>query len=152
MKMISIVKFHPFYDLIIGFIYIYSKEHDDLFVECISFIQGCVITRSREKAIDVWRMDQANNWYILETNYDHWENPLFLDDRRTPAHKCMQKTTSKVCIHIPYRICHKAILFSVQIHVQNDYLSIYNVNKIYVQMKFDINILTKCFSLTIWIS
>uniref|UniRef100_K1RLU6 Acid ceramidase n=1 Tax=Magallana gigas TaxID=29159 RepID=K1RLU6_MAGGI len=57
--------------------------------------EGCVITRSREKAIDVWRMDQANNWYILETNYDHWENPLFLDDRRTPAHKCMQKTTSK---------------------------------------------------------
>ncbi|CAH1777606.1 unnamed protein product, partial [Owenia fusiformis] len=59
--------------------------------------QGCVITRSRQKAIDVWEMSSqpANSWYILETNYDHWKKPMFLDDRRTPANKCMQKLTQK---------------------------------------------------------
>lgn len=57
--------------------------------------QGSVITRSREKALDVWEMGSIKEhpWYILETNYDHWEKPLFLDDRRTPANQCMQKMT-----------------------------------------------------------
>ncbi|KAK3100305.1 hypothetical protein FSP39_017938 [Pinctada imbricata] len=53
--------------------------------------QGAVITRSREKTDDVWNMKDAGGWYILETNYDHWDAPLFLDDRRTPANNCMQK-------------------------------------------------------------
>lgn len=33
---------------------------------------------------------------MLETNYDHWEEPFILDDRRTPAMKCMNKTTQAV--------------------------------------------------------
>uniref|UniRef100_A0A7N6AHY9 Acid ceramidase n=1 Tax=Anabas testudineus TaxID=64144 RepID=A0A7N6AHY9_ANATE len=49
--------------------------------------QGCIITRSRE--IDL----KLGRWYVLETNYDHWEEPFFLDDRRTPAMKCMNQTT-----------------------------------------------------------
>uniref|UniRef100_A0A7N8WZ53 Acid ceramidase n=1 Tax=Mastacembelus armatus TaxID=205130 RepID=A0A7N8WZ53_9TELE len=49
--------------------------------------QGCVITRSR--LIDL----KLGRWYVLETNYDHWEEPFFLDDRRTPAMKCMNQTT-----------------------------------------------------------
>ena len=24
-------------------------------------------------------------WYVLETNYDPWKAPLFVDDRRTPV-------------------------------------------------------------------
>jgi len=58
--------------------------------------QGCVITRSREKAVDIWDMKTIVNhtWYVLETNYDHWEKPLFLDDRRTPANKCMMQKGS----------------------------------------------------------
>ncbi|XP_064637768.1 acid ceramidase-like [Lineus longissimus] len=56
--------------------------------------QGCVITRSSAKAIDVWEMKRTGHpWFILETNYDHWEAPLFLDDRRTPANKCMANMT-----------------------------------------------------------
>lgn len=55
--------------------------------------QASVITRSRDAAVDTWQMRNASGWYILETNYDHWEAPLFLDDRRTPAHKCMDKMT-----------------------------------------------------------
>jgi len=55
--------------------------------------EGAVITRSREGNVDTWPMNNASKWYVLETNYDHWEAPLFLDDRRTPAHKCMDKMT-----------------------------------------------------------
>ncbi|KAK7481951.1 hypothetical protein BaRGS_00026754 [Batillaria attramentaria] len=57
--------------------------------------QGSVITRAREKALDVWEMSsiQEHPWYILETNYDHWAKPLFLDDRRTPGNQCMEKLT-----------------------------------------------------------
>ena len=39
---------------------------------------------------------KLGRWYVLETNYDHWEDPLFLDDRRTPAMKCMNQTTQAV--------------------------------------------------------
>uniref|UniRef100_A0A3B5Q4Q4 Acid ceramidase n=1 Tax=Xiphophorus maculatus TaxID=8083 RepID=A0A3B5Q4Q4_XIPMA len=54
--------------------------------------EGCIITRSRELSIDVIDV-KLDRWYVLETNYDHWKEPFFLDDRRTPAMKCMNKTT-----------------------------------------------------------
>lgn len=44
-----------------------------------------------------FRLDvKKGRWYVLETNYDHWTAPLFLDDRRTPAMKCMNQTTQPV--------------------------------------------------------
>ncbi|XP_029012305.1 acid ceramidase [Betta splendens] len=56
--------------------------------------QGCVITRSRELSINILEIDlKQGRWYVLETNYDHWKEPFFLDDRRTPAMKCMNQTT-----------------------------------------------------------
>lgn len=55
--------------------------------------EGCVITRSVKKSLDIWEMSAAGGWYILETNYDHWKLPLFIDDRRTPANFCMNKIT-----------------------------------------------------------
>lgn len=54
-------------------------------------LQGAVITRDREKAVDVWRLGQNNTWFLAETNYDHWEKPLFIDDRITPCNTCMNK-------------------------------------------------------------
>lgn len=42
---------------------------------------------------------KLGRWYVLETNYDHWEKPFFLDDRRTPAMKCMNKITQAVSIY-----------------------------------------------------
>ncbi|KAF6719610.1 Acid ceramidase [Oryzias melastigma] len=54
--------------------------------------QGCIITRSRTLSIDVLELDpKLGRWYVLETNYDHWKEPFFLDDRRTPAMKCMNQ-------------------------------------------------------------
>lgn len=56
--------------------------------------QGCIITRSRELSLDLLEINlKLGRWYVLETNYDHWDDPLFLDDRRTPAMKCMNQTT-----------------------------------------------------------
>ncbi|XP_060561596.1 acid ceramidase-like isoform X2 [Ruditapes philippinarum] len=56
--------------------------------------QACVITRNRKvNGTDIWQMSQAGGWYILETNYDHWKAPFFLDDRRTPANRCMRNMT-----------------------------------------------------------
>uniref|UniRef100_A0A8C8RGL6 Acid ceramidase n=1 Tax=Pelusios castaneus TaxID=367368 RepID=A0A8C8RGL6_9SAUR len=55
--------------------------------------EGCVITRSRQSILDVWDLDaNGGTWYVLETNYDRWKAPLVLDDRRTPAMKCMNQT------------------------------------------------------------
>lgn len=56
--------------------------------------QGCIITRSRVQSLDLFEINlKLGRWYVLETNYDHWEDPFFLDDRRTPAMKCMNQTT-----------------------------------------------------------
>ena len=52
--------------------------------------QGAVITRDREKAINIWRLNSTNNqWFLVETNYDHWNPPPKDDDRRDPANKLM---------------------------------------------------------------
>jgi hypothetical protein len=55
--------------------------------------EGAVITRGREKAVDVWRIDpkqpDGNGWYRLQTNYDHWNPAPVADDRRTPGVQMM---------------------------------------------------------------
>lgn len=55
-----------------------------------------IITRARDKALDIWMPTASTHpWYLLETNYDHWKAPFVLDDRRTPANKCMQQKGRK---------------------------------------------------------
>jgi len=51
--------------------------------------QGAVITRNRFNATDVWRLDPPTRWYEVETNYDHWEQPPWFDDRIKPANIAM---------------------------------------------------------------
>ena len=50
--------------------------------------EGAVVTRDRIGAADVWRLP-PQGWFILQTNYDHWETPPASDDRRTPGEKHM---------------------------------------------------------------
>uniref|UniRef100_A0A5F9CNG8 Acid ceramidase n=1 Tax=Oryctolagus cuniculus TaxID=9986 RepID=A0A5F9CNG8_RABIT len=58
--------------------------------------EGCVITRERKDALDVYELAaKQGRWYVVETNYDRWKNPLFLDDRRTPAKMCLNRTTQE---------------------------------------------------------
>jgi len=57
--------------------------------------EGAVIARGRGRS-DVAVFTQMNEsdpngWYVLETNYDLNQLPLYLDDRRTPGNACMQR-------------------------------------------------------------
>lgn len=55
--------------------------------------QGCIITRARMENLKPLELNsKQGRWYLLQTNYDHWKKPLFLDDRRTPGMKCMNQT------------------------------------------------------------
>jgi acid ceramidase len=63
--------------------------------------EGVVLTISphNDTALDVWPIQQGmpedeEPWYVLETNYDHWTNAPFYDDRRTPAEACLKEIGS----------------------------------------------------------
>lgn len=52
--------------------------------------QGAVITRNSTHCVDTWMLDDSEyNWYLVETNYDHWNPPPNDDNRRTPAVNAM---------------------------------------------------------------
>ena len=54
--------------------------------------EGAVITRKRTQDLDIWRLDAENGeWFLVETNYDHWTPPPPSDDRRDPAIKAMNE-------------------------------------------------------------
>jgi len=55
----------------------------------VSANQGAVISRNRINATDVWRLQSPSRWYLVETNYDHWEKPPWFDDRVKPAEDAM---------------------------------------------------------------
>jgi acid ceramidase len=55
----------------------------------VSSGQGAVISRNRLNATDVWRLNSPTRWYEVETNYDHWENPPWFDNRVVPANNAM---------------------------------------------------------------
>uniref|UniRef100_A0A2I2YIA8 Acid ceramidase n=1 Tax=Gorilla gorilla gorilla TaxID=9595 RepID=A0A2I2YIA8_GORGO len=58
--------------------------------------EGCVITRDRKESLDVYELDaKQGRWYVVQTNYDRWKHPFFLDDRRTPAKMCLNRTTQE---------------------------------------------------------
>jgi len=49
--------------------------------------EGAVVTRGRERAVDVWRLNHTNpdGWFRLQTNFDHWNPVPVFDDRRNPG-------------------------------------------------------------------
>jgi len=56
--------------------------------------EGVVITRDRIALLDQMRIDSSEGkWYVLETNYDHWNTPPPDDDRRDPAIRAMDTMT-----------------------------------------------------------
>nr|XP_053635847.1 acid ceramidase-like [Cherax quadricarinatus] len=60
--------------------------------------EGCIITRDRDNSNILTLGSQktgSGSWYLVETNYDHWKNPPFFDDRRTPANRCMIESGQK---------------------------------------------------------
>ena len=54
------------------------------------YTEGVVITRDRTAALDKWYLNpDKGEWFILETNYDHWKPAPSDDDRRDPGFKVM---------------------------------------------------------------
>uniref|UniRef100_A0A6U2V7G3 N-acylethanolamine-hydrolyzing acid amidase n=1 Tax=Paramoeba aestuarina TaxID=180227 RepID=A0A6U2V7G3_9EUKA len=52
--------------------------------------EGVVITRNRTVAWDEWQLDGSNyGWFLVETNYNHWERNPVSDPRRQVAVSCM---------------------------------------------------------------
>ena len=52
--------------------------------------EGVIITRDRIAALDKWYLHpDKDQWYVLETNYDHWKPPPSDDNRRDPGVKVM---------------------------------------------------------------
>ena len=55
--------------------------------------EGVVITHNRDGACDIWHLNQASGrWFLVQTNYDHWQPPPSYDDRRDPAERAMNST------------------------------------------------------------
>jgi len=57
--------------------------------------EGVIIVRNETSVMtEVW-LDHTNpdSWYVLQTNYDPDQKPIFLDDRITPGNNCMKKLT-----------------------------------------------------------
>merc|ERR1711998_93173 len=48
--------------------------------------EGAVVTaNSSATDNDVWNLRDAGGWFLVETNYDHWDPAPKRDDRRDPA-------------------------------------------------------------------
>ncbi|KAE9551896.1 hypothetical protein FO519_004887 [Halicephalobus sp. NKZ332] len=56
--------------------------------------EGVIIVRNETSVLDVVELDaRKGDWYVLQTNYDPTQTPLYLDDRRTPGNDCMRTLT-----------------------------------------------------------
>jgi len=62
--------------------------------------EGCVCTMGPNRTLaNYWDIQHGlpandtnqNPWYVLETNYNHWDQPPWFDDRRYPAEDCMSE-------------------------------------------------------------
>jgi N-acylethanolamine-hydrolysing acid amidase len=63
-----------------------------LIVGGVMSTEGVVITRNRIAALNIWWLNTSqSHWFLVETNYDHWEQPPKYDDRRGPAIKEMNE-------------------------------------------------------------
>jgi len=57
--------------------------------------EAAVVTRNRTDAVDVWKYGQPDvrcaDWYLAQTNYDHWEPDSKTDPRQTQAIAALNK-------------------------------------------------------------
>ena len=55
---------------------------------------GTVVTHDRGKTADVWQLS-AGDWFLVQTNYDHWMPPPDHDNRRVIAQRLIYDTQQK---------------------------------------------------------
>lgn len=77
-------------------------QTQDLIAPCYYIVsgvehnQGILITRALNESLQPLELNvEEGRWYLLETNYDHWKKPFILDNRRTPAEKCMNESSTE---------------------------------------------------------
>ncbi|KAL4233366.1 hypothetical protein ACF0H5_008048 [Mactra antiquata] len=57
--------------------------------------EGAVITKGHFKPDDVWMLNATDGqWFLVQTNYDHWKPPPPDDNRRSPATRAMNSMGS----------------------------------------------------------
>ena len=56
--------------------------------------EGVVITHNRSRGIDMWQLGSSHQdqWFLVETNYDHWDATPSNDHRRDIAISAMRNT------------------------------------------------------------
>nr|XP_020844244.1 N-acylethanolamine-hydrolyzing acid amidase-like isoform X2 [Phascolarctos cinereus] len=58
----------------------------------VSDREGLVISRNRVGPVDIWPLNPETEWFLVQTNCDHWIPCPPRDHRRTPAIKAMNET------------------------------------------------------------
>jgi hypothetical protein len=81
----------------------------------VSAGQGAVISRNRVNATDIWRLNAPTRWFEVETNYDHWEQPPWFDDRVDPANDAMNAMGRKsLSLNGMYQVLSVKPVFNLQ--------------------------------------
>jgi hypothetical protein len=56
----------------------------------VSAGEGVVLTRGRNELLDTWRINADDGeWFLVQTNYDHWIPMPPWDNRKAPAEKAI---------------------------------------------------------------
>jgi len=80
----------------------------------VSAGQGVVISRNRENASDIWELDPPTRWFEVETNYDHWEEPPWYDNRIDPANEAMNAIGQKnITLEAMFGVLSKKPIFNL---------------------------------------
>jgi len=80
---------------------LYDLSNDELIADVFYTVagsqtnQGAVISRNRINATNVWKLAPPSQWYLVQTNYDHWTQPPWFDDRVVPAENALKAITQK---------------------------------------------------------
>jgi len=78
--------------------------------------EGVVISRNRLNAADIWMLDTSEGrWFEVETNYDHWEQPPWFDNRIDPANNAMNAFGQKnITLDNMFKVLTTKPVFNIQ--------------------------------------
>jgi len=57
--------------------------------------EGAVLSRNRHNATNIWMLNSPSRWFEVQTNYDHWQQPPWFDDRVDPADNALNALGQK---------------------------------------------------------
>ncbi|XP_002166472.3 acid ceramidase isoform X1 [Hydra vulgaris] len=78
----------------------------------IKLNEGVIISRSNTESLNPVELS-STTWYLVQTNYDHWEIAPFYDDRRTPTILCLNEIAGNLKSNNGTAINQHSILYDV---------------------------------------